>query len=188
MLYNTSVALDASRLMTADWQKTLGKHVQVVLSGSLASGLFVWDDETDAIDVDVKLLVDENQVLDPKMWKRIEDATGLRYRKQRPMSNEPDETLGPGVLFENRFRVRGVSIPLEVEGALRNRRCASWAHLYTEVFTKKELADIIAQKARRKTETRSMNDKTAYKAYKAEVRQEADRRIVDRGLALWPAA
>jgi hypothetical protein len=175
--HDTTSALAAARAMVASWQERLGDDVQVVLSGSLVSGLFVWDDETDVIDVDVKLLVADELVLDPVMWKRIEDATGLVYRKQRPMTNEPDESLTTGVLLENRFRVEGIDIPLEVEGALRNRRYMSQAYLYPRVFSAAEMVEIVARKAALKAEARISGDKDAYKAYKSTVRQEADRRI-----------
>jgi hypothetical protein len=181
-LRDTGVALNVAKAMVARWQTRLGNDVQVLLSGSLVSGLFVWDEDTEVIDVDVKFLVAEEKVLDSQMWKRIEEATGLVFRKLRPMSNEPDETLGPGVLFENRFWVDGVAIALEVEGALRNTQYTSCAHLYPQVFAADELVKIIIRKAVLKAEARQTGDKTAYKDYKATVRREADRRIFARGL------
>jgi len=181
-LRDTSLALAAARSMVKEWQARLGPDVQVVLSGSLVSGLFVWDEGTDVIDVDVKFLVPEQKVLDRQMWKRIEEATGLVFRKLRTMTNEPDETPGPGVLFEKRFCVEGIDTPLEVEGALRNTKYCSCAHLYPQVFTKAELATIVTSKAKLKAEARLTGDKTAYKDYKSTVRQEADRRIAARGL------
>jgi len=181
-MYNTSTARAAAESMVARWQAELGKEIEVVLSGSLCSGLFIWDQRTAAIDVDVKFLVDEASVLANANHERIERVTGLKLRKQITVRNEPDESPSVGLLFEGRFDVPGVSIPLEVDGCLRNRRYASWARLYPRVFSAAELHELRLTKAQLK----ASGNQLAYKKYKAWIRQEADARIVARGLASYP--
>lgn len=184
MLRNITVARAAAEALVSTWQAHLGEKIKVGLGGSLMSGLFVWDDQTEVIDVDVRFLVDDEQVFDAEIRERIESVTGLKLRKQITVSNEPDETPSTGLLLEGRFTVPGVSVPLEVEGLLRNRRYASWAHLYPTVFTQDELREFL----RMKRALKAAGDRAAYKAYKSEIRREADRRIVSRGLAKLPSA
>ncbi len=148
MLRCTLSARLAAEKMVAGWQAQLGTDITVILGGSLVSGLFIWDEDTKLIDVDVRFLVDDDQVLNGQMRERIETCTGLKFRKQLRIGNpaDPDDPVSDGVLVEGQFHVAGLDIPLEVEGCIRNRDYQSWAHLYCEVFTQEELAEIRSTK------------------------------------------
>jgi hypothetical protein len=186
MLHSTVAARAVAEQMVTRWQSVLGNDVDVVLGGSLVSGFFIWDDETKVIDVDVRFLVDDDKILDPQMHSRIETATGLTYRKQIMIGNpeDPSDPVSDGVLVEARFNADGIAIPLEVEGCIRNRSYESWARFYREVFTADEVDTIIKRKAHLKQH----GTKDEYKAYKTWIRREADRRIVESGLAKAPQA
>jgi hypothetical protein len=178
MLYNTDAALAAARALVQQWQQALGEDVQVILGGSLVSGLFVWDETTEAIDVDVRFLVDDDQVLSESMRARIEAVTGLRYRKTIDVENEPDGSWSKGVMVEGFLRIPDIDLPLEVEGCLRNRHYISCAHLYSQVFSPAEFQIFRFGKS----ELKRLGDQQAYKAYKRKIRLEADRRIAAAGL------
>jgi hypothetical protein len=177
MMHDTSPALAAAESIVARWRDELGPDIQVVLGGSLCSGLFIWDQSTNAIDVDVKFLVDERLVLVGDTHERIERVTGLTLRKQITVRNEPDESPSVGLLFEGRFDVPGIAIPLEVEGCLRNQRYVSSARLYPLVFSQTEMHEI----RRTKAQLKGSGNMLAYKKYKSWIRQEADARIAAQG-------
>lgn len=163
----------AVQQLVAQWQDALGSAIQVVLGGSLVSGLFILDAETKVVDVDVRFLVDNPE--DEENRQRIEQVTGLKYRKTIAVNDWPSgQSLG--VMVEGMIEIPGCELPLEVEGCIRNPRYVGWARFYTTVLTDKELAEV----RHRKLELRS--DKKAYKAYKESVRAEVARRVMALGL------
>jgi hypothetical protein len=168
-----SQALVTVEALISQWQEALGNSVQVLLGGSLVSGLFVFDDETQVIDVDVRFLVENPE--DELLRQRIEQVTSLRYRKTIPVSDWPSGQ-SVGVMVEGILEIPGLTLPLEVEGCIRNPRYVGWARFYTLVLTEEELAKI----RQRKAELR--NDKKVYKAYKESIRQEVQRRVLEQNL------
>jgi hypothetical protein len=158
--------------LIAEWQEALGNQVQVLLGGSLVSGLFVTEG-AEVIDVDVRFLVDDPQ--DEQIRQQIEAVTGLVYRKTIPVADWPSgESLG--VMVEGKLTHPELPLPLDVEGCIRNKAYIGWAKFYRLVLTETELADLL----RRKAELRS--DKKAYKAFKSEIRDEVERRAIAAGL------
>lgn len=159
--------------LIAQWQLALGDSVQVLLGGSLVSGLLILDDETKVIDVDVRFLTDDPT--NEELRRKIETVTGLAYRKTIPVNDWPEgESLG--VMIEGQLNVSTIPYPLDVEGCVRNHRYVGWHQYYQQVLTPEELAEC----RRQKVELR--HDKQAYKAAKAEVRKEVERRCVARGI------
>lgn len=165
--------LFAVQALAAQWQEMLGNDVQVVLGGSLISGMFILDEQTEVIDIDVRFLV--NDPATPGIIQRIEQATGLTYRKTISVGDFPEGT-SQGHMVEGFITLPDVTLPVEVEGCIRNRAYVGWAKYWPVVLTEVELAEV----RRRKQELRG--DKKAYKAYKEQIRQLVVRRVIDRGL------
>lgn len=158
--------------LMAQWQDALGTEVEVILGGSLISGLFILEG-ADCIDVDVRFLT-ENPMSE-SLRSRIEQVTGLAFRKVIPVGDWPHGE-SQGVMIEGKLNHPELVLPLDVEGCLRNRAYVGWARFYRLVLTENELAEV----RRRKLELRS--DKKAYKAFKSETRSEVERRAIAGGL------
>ncbi len=158
--------------LIAQWQKALGSEVEVILGGSLVSGLFILEG-AEAIDVDVRFLTDDPT--NEELRQRIEEVTDLSFRKQIPVGNWPSgESLG--VMVEGKLTHPELTLPLDVDGCIRNRAYVGWARFYRQVFSPTELEEMLA----RKLALRS--DKKAYKAFKSSVIDEAQRRCLSLGL------
>ena len=82
--------LSVIETLVAEWQKALGESVQVVLGGSLVSGLFILDEATKCIDVDVRFLTDTPG--SEELREQIEAVTGLKYRKTITVNDWPTGT------------------------------------------------------------------------------------------------
>jgi len=165
--------LSAVEALIAEWQSALGESVKVVLCGSLVSGLFILDDETKMIDVDVRFLVENPE--DEALRQRVEAVTGLKYRKTITVNDWPTGT-STGVMVEGVLTVPELALPLDVEGCIRNPKYVGWARFYQTVLTQDELSNF----RRKKLELR--HNKAEYKKLKEEVRSEVARRCVERGL------
>lgn len=159
--------------LAAQWQQALGSEVEVVLGGSLVSGLFILNEETEVIDGDFRFLTDNPT--DENLRARIEALTGLKYRKTITVGDWP-QGESQGVMVEGILEIPGLPLPLEVEGCIRNRAYVGWHRFYQDVLTEEELAAI----RQKKIELRG--DKKAYKAYKSSIREEVVRRVIARGL------
>lgn len=164
--------------LIAEWQEKL-PEVEIALGGSLVSGLFVLDDETEVVDVDVRFLTDAPLTED--LRQKIESATGLAYRKTITVSDWPTGE-SEGVMIEGKLALPGFPLPLDVEGCLRNARYVGWGKFYREVLSPEELADFFARKKALR------HDKAAYKALKQEALALVKRRCVERGLVAAPTA
>ncbi len=152
-LTEARAAVDA---LIAQWHEAL-PDVQIVLGGSLVSGLFILDAETTAIDVDVRFLAADPDAAG--LVQRIEAATGLVYRKTITVGDWPSgESVGH--MIEGAMTIPGVDLPLDIEGCLRNRAYVGWARFYQTVLTAEELASFRAQKVALR------HDKGAYKSAK----------------------
>ena len=162
--------------LVADWQAKL-PEVNVVLGGSLISGLFILDDQTKLVDVDVRFLTDEPASDD--LIKKIESVTGLNYRKTITVADWPGGE-SKGVMIEGQIKLPDVSLPLDVEGCLRNTKYVGWAKFFQEVLTQDELTDFLERKKQLR------GDKKAYKALKEEMRRLVVGRCVERGLVAPP--
>jgi len=165
--------LSVVETLVAEWQKALGENVRVVLGGSLISGLFILDDETRYIDVDVRFLTDVPESVE--LRERIEAVTGLKYRKTITVNDWPTGT-SVGVMVEGVLTHPELALPLDVEGCIRNPKYIGWARFYQSVLTPDELSTF----RRKKVELR--HNKPEYKKLKEEVRAEVARRCVERGL------
>ena len=165
--------LEVVQGLVARWQAALGDDVQVVLGGSLVSGLFIVEG-AETVDVDARFLT-AIPVDDPALIARVEAATGLKFRKTITVADWP-EGQSVGVMVEGLINLPGIHLPLEVEGCIRNPKYVGWARFYTAVLTVEELAVVRAQKVALR------GDKKAYKAYKETVRAEVQRRVLERGL------
>ena len=166
-------ALSAVETLVSQWQAALGSSVKVALGGSLTSGLFVFDEQTEVIDVDIRFLVENPQ--DERVRQAIEDATGLRYRKKIAVRNWP-AGQSVGVMVEGIIEIPGLALPLEIEGCIRNPRYVGWAKFYPVVLSQDELAAIRLRKAQLRS------DKKAYKAFKQDVLADVQRRVTKQGL------
>lgn len=166
--------LEAVRGLMKEWQDQLAPSgVEVVLGGSLVSGLFILDEETRVIDVDVRFLVEDPA--DEALRHQVEAVTGLTFRKVITVADWPrGESLG--VMVEGTRRIPGASLPLDIEGCIRNRAYVGWARFYQTVLSEDELAEFRRQKRALR------GDKKAYKALKSAVRAEVERRCLQRGL------
>jgi hypothetical protein len=164
--------------MIAQWQDTLGPEVEVVLGGSLISGLFVLEG-ADVVDVDVRFLVSEPA--DETIRRRVEMVTGLAFRKVISVADWPAGS-SVGVMVEGRLEHPELPLPLDVEGCIRNRAYVGWARFYQLVLTPDELAEIRDGKLRLRA------DKKAYKAFKSAWRDEVERRALAAGLVSRQAA
>lgn len=165
--------LNEVEALVAEWQKALGENVRVVLGGSLVSGLFILDEETKCIDVDVRFLTDAPE--SEELRQRVEAVTGLKYRKTITVNDWPTGT-STGVMVEGMLTHPELSLPLDVEGCIRNPKYVGWARFYQSVLSPDELSTF----RRKKVELR--HNKAEYKKLKEQVRAEVARRCVERGL------
>ena len=159
------------------WQGEL-PDVQIVLGGSLVSGLFIFDEQTDSVDVDLRFLVpatpSTEDAVTQELIKKIEKVTGLKYRKTISVADWPEGTSA-GIQIEGEITIDGVELPLDVEGCLRNDKYVGWARYYKDVLSPKEFAQFKSDKIRLR------DDKEAYKALKQEVIAEVKKRCLERG-------
>lgn len=158
--------------LIVQWQDALGTEVEVILGGSLISGLFILEG-ADCIDVDVRFLT--RNPMSESLRSRIETVTGLAFRKVISVGDWPNGE-SQGVMIERKLNHPELNLPLDVEGCLRNRAYVGWARFYRLVLTENELAEV----RRRKLALRS--DKKTYKTFKSEVRSEVERRAIAAGL------
>jgi hypothetical protein len=158
--------------LIAQWQDVLGTEVEVVLGGSLISGLFILEG-ADVIDVDVRFLT--NDPMNESLRSRIETVTGLAFRKVISVNDWPCGA-SQGVMIEGKLNHPELPLVLDVEGCLRNRAYVGWARFYQLVLTQDELMEIRSEKLRLR------GDKSAYKALKSRWRDEVERRALAAGL------
>ena len=111
--------------------------------------------------------------------KKIESVTGLNYRKTITVADWPGGE-SKGVMIEGQIKLPDVSLPLDVEGCLRNTKYVGWAKFFQEVLTQDELTDFLERKKQLR------GDKKAYKALKEEMRRLVVGRCVERGLVAPP--
>lgn len=167
-----AILLLVNRLM-AKWQEALGSTVEVVLGGSLVSGLLLLDEETKVIDVDVRFLTDDPT--NEQLRQKVEEVTSLQYRKTIQVGDWPSgESIG--IMVEGFLQLPECKFPFEVEGCIRSKKYVGWHRFYHMVLTEQELEEC------RQTKRELRHDKKAYKAFKAEVRCEVECRCVERGL------
>jgi hypothetical protein len=161
-----------------EWQTAL-PEVKIVLGGSLISGLFILDEETDAVDVDLRFLVPETPSTETAstqgLISKIESVTGLKYRKTISVADWPEGT-SDGIQIEGTLTIKNVDLPLDVEGCLRNDKYVGWARFYKDVLTSEELEQFKMEKIRLR------HNKTEYKALKQQVVEEVKRRCLQKGL------
>ena len=164
--------------MINKWQEAL-PEVKIVLGGSLVSGLFILDEETDSVDVDLRFLAHSTPSTEATetqdLIKKIEEVTGLKYRKTIKVADWP-EGESDGIQIEGEVTLDGMELPLDVEGCLRNEKYVSWARYYKDVLSPEELSHFKAEKIRLR------HDKVAYKALKQEVIAEVKKRCQEKGL------
>lgn len=146
--------------------------IDVELGGSLVSGLFVREG-ADRYDADVKFIVKDPQ--DPEVLRRIEEVTGLRYRKTIRIRELPPEK-NTSVMMEEVFKLPGISLPIDVEGCVRQGPYFNQHKYYEKLFSAQELAEI----RQRKLELRG--DKEKYKQYKHAVQDTLVERARRAGL------
>lgn len=159
--------------LMARWQRDLGDEVEVVLGGSLASDLFVFDEEAKVVDVDVRFLVDNPE--DKGICKKIEAVTGLAYRKTIAVEDWPSNSPSPGIMVEGKIEMEGIPLPLDIEGCIRNRKYVGWARFYRQVLSPEEIRDFIKKKKMLR------GNKAEYKKMKSEIRAEVERRCIEKG-------
>ncbi|MBP9711627.1 MAG: hypothetical protein KBD55_01165 [Candidatus Pacebacteria bacterium] len=159
-------------LLIEDWQKKL-PQTRIVLGGSLVSGLFILDEHTKLIDVDVRFLTDGQPSQD--LIENIENVTGLKYRKTIAVEDWPQGT-SEGYMIEGQIKLPDCDLPLDIEGCLRNNKYVGWARFYQQVLTPTELVDFLEKK-------KSLRDhKVEYKALKKEMIKLVIGRCIERGL------
>lgn len=160
------------------WQEAL-PEVKIVLGGSLVSGLFILDGQTESVDVDLRFLVHNTPSTETAetrdLIKKIEDITGLKYRKTIKVADWP-RGESDGIQIEGEVTLDGVELPLDVEGCLRNDKYVGWARYYKDVLSPEELTHFKSEKIRLR------HDKVAYKALKQEVVAEVKKRCLEKGL------
>jgi len=164
--------------LISEWQAAL-PEVKVILGGPLVSGLFILDEETDSVDVDLRFLIPDTPVTDEEgtqeLIQKIEAVTGLKYRKTIPVADWPEGTSN-GIQIEGTVEIDGVDLPLDVEGCLRNDKYVGWGKFYKDVLTPEELSHFKEEKIRLR------HDKQAYKALKQDVVEEVKKRCFEKGL------
>lgn len=162
---------NATATATAIVQKwaTALPEMEVVLGGSLVNGLAILVDGQ-PIDMDVRFLSDD---LSETSVKRIEETTGLKFRKTIKVADYPSGQ-SDGHMVEGDLEVDGTLF--EVEACLRNRSYVGWGKYYTLVLSDSEL------KKFREDKERLMDDKTAYKAAKAAMLKVVQSRVLEQGL------
>lgn len=176
--YKLESIVNKVEIMIRQWQTAL-PEVQIVLGGSLVSGLFILDEKTQNIDVDLRFLSKKDISLESdevkKLINKIEEITGLKYRKIITVSDWPSGS-SEGIQIEGVVYVDGVELPLDIEGCLRNDRYVGWAKFYKEVLSQEELDFFKNEKIRLR------NYKTEYKALKQRMIEEVQKRCLEKGL------
>jgi hypothetical protein len=132
---SNTLVLPRIRTMMAEWQAKLGDVVKLDLDGSILSDTFIFEGAK-VIDIDLRFLVDSPDA--PGLREQIEAATGLRFRKSITVNDWPEGT-STAHLLEGRLSIPEATIPIEVEGCLRNRYAINWHAIYLHVFTPREL-------------------------------------------------
>lgn len=158
--------------LLAQWQFALGEEVEVVLGGSLVSGLFIFEG-AEVVDVDVRFLVDDPA--DTEVRRRIEAVTGLTYRKSITVADWPSG-MSSAAMVEAVLAHPALPLPLEIEGCIRSRAYIGWARFYQTVLSPAELAEFRREKVRLRA------DLKAYKALKSAMIGEVIERCLARGL------
>ena len=176
--YKLEAITDKVNTMVRQWQTAL-PDVEIVLGGSLVSGLFILDKETEAIDVDLRFLskrdISPESEETKELVRKIEEITGLKYRKTISVADWPDGS-SEGIQIEGAIHIDGVDLPLDVEGCLRNDKYVGWAKFYKQVLSKEELEFFMAEKIRLR------HNKTEYKALKQRIVEEIKIRCLEKGL------
>lgn len=160
--------------LVAGWQNKL-PEVNIVLGGSLVSGLFTLDDKTKMIDVDVRFLTD--QPVTEELRGKIEEVTGLKYRKSITVEDWPSGQ-STGEMIEGKIELPGLELPLDVEGCLRNEKYVGWAKFYGAVLTKEELSSFLEEKKQLR------GNKAEYQALKKKMLKIVMERCIERGLVV----
>lgn len=156
------------------WKKKFDSHeIQVELGGSLISGLFVREG-AEKYDADIKFIV--KNPLDPIVLKKIGHVTGLKYKKTIHIKELPSEK-NTSIMMEKIFKIRGVLLPVDVEGCVRQGAYLNSHKLYARFFSPRELEEI----RKKKKELRS--DKDSYKKYKYKIRALLMKRMNDKKLS-----
>ncbi len=164
--------LEVAHRIMREWGALLGPDVEITLGGSLVSGLWV-QKGNEPVDLDIRFLVGEPS---REIADKIAKATGLAFRKSIPVNDHPTG-MSTAFMVEGEITVDGINF--DVEGSVRNKAYVGWAKYYPEYLTTKELEQFRADKARLK------GDKPAYKALKAGVLEEVQRRVIaDRRLVV----
>lgn len=176
--YKLEAITNKVNTMVRQWQTAL-PDVEIVLGGSLVSGLFILDEKTEAVDVDLRFLSKKD--ISPEsdeakeLIKKIEAITGLKYRKTIKVSDWPHGT-SEGIQIEGAIQLEGVDLPLDVEGCLRNDRYVGWAKFYKQVLSQEELDFFRTEKIRLR------DNKIEYKALKQRMIEEVQKRCLEKGL------
>lgn len=158
--------------LVENWQQDL-PEVQVVLGGSIVSGLLIVDEQTRAIDVDVRFLVEEPT--STSIQKKIEEVTGLTYRKTILTDDWP-QGQSQAAMVEGTLQIPSITYPLDIEGCIRNEKYVGWHQYFERVFSEEELTSIRSQKRELR------HDKVEYKKMKNDILAEVKRRCVELGL------
>lgn len=176
--YKLEAITNKVNAMVRQWQTAL-PDVEIVLGGSLVSGLFILDEKTDAVDVDLRFLskkdISPESEEAKELIRKIEAITGLKYRKTITVSDWPSGS-SEGIQIEGALHLDGVDLPLDVEGCLRNDRYVGWAKFYKQVLSQEELDFFKTEKIRLR------DDKTEYKALKQRMIEEVQKRCLEKGL------
>lgn len=151
----------------AEWKSKFDPNeIEIELGGSLISGLFVYDG-ANKFDADVKFIVKNPE--DQAILQKIQSVTGLEYKKTLRIKELPPEK-NTAVMMEKTVEVPGLSLPLDIEGCVRQGPYVNSHKLYSEYFSSEELSQI----KEKKKELRG--NKEEYKKYKYEVRDELMKR------------
>jgi CRISPR-associated protein Csx3 len=174
--YAIEAILNKVNVLIEEWQKLL-PEVDIVLGGSLVSGLLVLNENTKIIDVDLRFLT-KGGVSDEELQKlteKIESVTGLKYKKTIEVADWPGG-VSEGILVEGKVEIQGIDLPLDIEGCLRNEKYIGWAKYYKQVLSEQELEQF------KKEKIRLGDDKVAYKALKQRMVAEVQKRCLEKGL------
>ena len=163
-----SEELVAATKLAEKWQKKIGKKAEVVIGGSLVSGL--WISKPGILpDLDIRFLSDR-----PKsIVKDVEEVTGLKLRKELQVGDYPSGS-STGYLIEGELDSDGITF--DVEALVRNKAYVGWGRFYPQVLTEDELEQFVKDKKRLR------DDKKAYKKMKEKMRSEVQKRVELGGL------
>ncbi len=150
-----------------EWRAKLGPDYEVELAGSLRSDTFILEGR-EKIDADIRFCVADPGI--PEHIARIEAVTGLRYRTSIDVNDWPDG-MSRAHLIEGCMSIPGMTLPLKIEGCLRNRRRANWHELYLKYFTRIELERY------RRTKFQLRNQPDEYMRLKRGVQTECSDRV-----------